>query len=138
MCKSCPPKCAVATSCKETPDHYSTVSEPFSAGNEAKARIYIEGDGICYFQTVSKAAFETEDRHLAIRLQIINFMAEYNKSVFKMLNKDCEVHISNERQKGAWATQAEIHATATLFQIDVRVFTWIKSGRQIHTNRGLI
>ena len=40
-------------------------------------------------------------------------------------SKDYEAHISNVRQEGAWATQAEIYATATLFQIDVSVFTWM-------------
>ncbi|XP_065837259.1 ATP-dependent DNA helicase pif1-like [Oscarella lobularis] len=91
-----------------------------------RKRESIVGDGKCYFRTVSKAAFGTEDHHLALRLQIVNFMAEY-KSVFEMFccNTEYEAHISKLRQEGAWATQAEIHATATLFQIDVSIFTWM-------------
>ena len=91
-----------------------------------RKRESIVGDGNCNFRTVSKAAFGTEDRHLALRLQIVNFMAEY-QSVFEMFccNTDYEAHISKLRQEGAWATQAEIHATATLFQIDVSIFTWM-------------
>ena len=50
-----------------------------------RKRESIVGDGNCYFRTVSKAAFGTKDRHLALRLQIVNFMAEY-KSVFEMFN----------------------------------------------------
>ena len=76
---------------------------------------------------MSKAAFGTEDRHLALRLQIVNFMAEY-KSVFEIFccNEDYEAYISKVRQEGAWASQAEIHAkSATLFQIDISVFTWM-------------
>ncbi|XP_065826022.1 uncharacterized protein [Oscarella lobularis] len=91
-----------------------------------RKRESIVGDGNCYFRTVSKAAFGTEDHHLALRLQIVNFMAEY-QSVFEMFccNTEHEAHISKLRQEGAWATQAEIHATATLFQIDVSIFTWM-------------
>ena len=49
---------------------------------------------------MSKAAFGTEDRHLALRLQIVNFMAEY-KSVFEMFccDEDYEAYISKYDKK---------------------------------------
>ena len=53
-------------------------------------------------------------------------MAEY-QSVFELFccNTDYEAHISNLRQEEAWANQAEIHATATLFQIDVSIYIYM-------------
>ena len=111
---------------KKRPTTTPPSSNPFLLQMGCK-RESIVGDRNCYFRTVSKAAFGTEDRHLALRLQIVNFMAEY-KSVFEIFccNEDYEAYISKVRQEGAWASQAEIHAkSATLFQIDISVFTWM-------------
>jgi len=65
-----------------------------------------------------------EDQHEKIRHNIVEFV-ESHKDVFrKFLMSPCmEDHIESMKKCGTWATQLEVSAAATLFQIPIYVCT---------------
>ena len=82
--------------------------------------------GNCYFRCLSKAAVGKQDLHQEFRNQIADIMSQFKDAfeIFSPDGKTYEDHVSAIRDLGAWATQAEIYATATRYQIDVCVYTW--------------
>eukprot|EP00118_Oscarella_pearsei_P024260 m.302773 g.302773 ORF g.302773 m.302773 type:complete len:642 (+) comp40827_c0_seq3:1136-3061(+) len=92
----------------------------------ARATKAIDGDGNCYFRCLAQAAFGSQEQHLMLRSEIVNFMTGW-KDLFHTFAPDdrtYEEHMNLMKKCGEWATQSEIHATATLFQIDIRIFSW--------------
>ena len=91
-----------------------------------RKREKIIGDGNCYFRCLSQAAVGKPDLHQKFRTKIADIMSEF-KYAFEIFSPDgrtYEDHVSAIRNPGAWATQAEIYATATRYQIDICVYTW--------------
>eukprot|EP00118_Oscarella_pearsei_P020682 m.225765 g.225765 ORF g.225765 m.225765 type:complete len:1796 (+) comp40019_c0_seq3:374-5761(+) len=86
----------------------------------------ISGDGNCYFRCIAKAVCGDQNQHSMFRWHIVDLMNDFGYLFDAFTAEDItyEQHVQNMRQVGAWATQAEIHATATLYQINLYVFTW--------------
>ena len=105
-----------------------------------RKRESLVGDGKCYFRTVSNAAFGTEDRHLALRSRIVNFMAEL-KSIFAMsfCNKDyIKPTLQTYDKKELLQPKLKFRQRQHFFKLTlVYLHKWVKSRRGIHTNRGL-
>lgn len=81
-------------------------------------------DGNCFYRSISYQLFGTQEEDCTVR-SVITSMENLNKKVFSSFlihgtNKDTiEEHIHCVRMEGTWATQVEVVATATVFEIPV-------------------
>ena len=81
-------------------------------------------DGNCFFRAASIILSGSENNHLHIRHCLLCFIAA-NASIFAplvMQYSDLDAHIKTMMQPCAWATQLEIVALATYFQVPVYIF----------------
>ena len=81
-------------------------------------------DGNCFFRAASIILSLSEDDHLHIRHCLVSFTAA-NAKVFSLLvmqYPDLDAHIKAMMQPCVWATQLEIVALATYFQVPVYIF----------------
>jgi hypothetical protein len=87
--------------------------------------IKVQSDGNCYYRCVSRFLYDTEHRHTDIRIEIVRYMNN-NRSVFEQLvDGDFEEHMRHQMmsdgQVQSWATEAELFATARLYNITIIV-----------------
>ena len=91
--------------------------------------VYVtRGDGNCYFRAISYIITESEENHHVIRNRVVQFMCGTISDILqKYLNQSVNnyVNLSAMARNGV-ATDAEIMATASLFEHDIVVYT--KSG----------
>ena len=92
----------------------------------------IVGDGNCLFRAFSKEVTGTQDNHKAVRIAITSFMSDPdNARVFgplffgvKGTLDDVSTYVETSGMcDNAWGTEKEITVAATLFQVDILVFT---------------
>ena len=108
----------------------------------------IVGDGNC-IRAISKAVTGSQDNHLALRLAMVQFMLHDKHVLFLARHLDVKVHSSgpdvHERTKcavkqcieekkidkeGTWGSDKEIQIIATMFQLDILVFSKHPTGRR--------
>ena len=97
----------------------------------------IPGDGNCLFRALSFQLTGTSDYYSQLREEIADFESK-EKSVFQIHYKPQEMfddHIKEIRRDGVWGTELEILATATYFQLDIRVATDISGTAEWNTYR---
>ena len=77
-------------------------------------------DGNCYFQNISHQLFTNEQKHYIVRSTLIRF-ENLNKSILSgYLTGNNEATIDEKMDRASvWATQVEVHATSSFFQIPV-------------------
>ena len=80
-------------------------------------------DGNCLFRSISKSLFGTSSGHLHLR----KLMVTFTKSNIRLLGGLCnppsiEEHCKRMERPGTFGTQAELQATAPLFQVPVYLY----------------
>ena len=85
-------------------------------------------DGNCLFRAISKGLFGVQSGHLTLREIIVTFIQSNEKVFGGVCNGTVQTHCERMRKTGAFGTQAELQATASLFQVPVYVFH--KPGRE--------
>lgn len=83
----------------------------------------INGDGNCFFRTLSHILLNTEEEHLSIRDLLVRF-ENLNSDVFEKMMTEVHKptfreHINHIMRLGKWATHVEVLAAATYFQLPV-------------------
>ena len=84
----------------------------------------MKADGNCFYRSISYELFGTQEEDYIIR-SVITRMENLNKNVFSSflipgVNKNTiEEHIHHVSTEGTWATQVEVIATATAFEVPV-------------------
>ena len=99
----------------------------------------IVGDGNYFFRDISKEITGTQGNHRAIRLAITRFMSGPENALFfgralfgteEPLSKLTTYMKTSGVCRDAWGTEKEIHVAATLFQVDIVIYSeYGKQGR---------
>ena len=94
--------------------------DTFLKNSGRKVKIIL-GDNNCFFRTLSHQLFNTEEKHYTMRSTVVRF-ENVNKAIFSnylMANNEPTIteHIKKMDKLGTWATQVEVIATSSLFQI---------------------
>ena len=99
----------------------------------------IVGDGNCFFRAISKEITGTQENHQAIRLAITRFMSgpedalSFGHAFFGIeepLSKLTAYMKTSGVCHNAWGTEKEIYVAATLFQVDIVIYSeYGKQGR---------
>ena len=101
--------------------------------------VSVVGDGHCLFRAISKEITGTQKNHRAVRLAVKNFLTDtHNAELFGrwlfQINEEKEDAVSKvveyvkNLRSGAWGSDKEITVAATMFQVDILVFS--QFGRQ--------
>ena len=86
--------------------------------------IKIKQDGNCFYSALSVQLFGTQDENLAVR-NVVYRMVLLNKSIFKPFFiptskvQSFEELCEHNWKPGIWATQVEVVAAATIFQVPI-------------------
>ncbi|XP_048256969.1 uncharacterized protein LOC125382713 [Haliotis rufescens] len=105
--------------------------------------VSIEGDGNCFFRSLSYAISGKENNHRKIRLAIVTHLKEHAQSFHHFLRpgyESVEQYISQSRMwyVGTWATELEILAAANLLGTDICTYSdnrWLRySSRQLNSD----
>ncbi len=81
----------------------------------------IKPDGNCFFRALSYQLFGTEDEHITIRTTLYRTEA-LNKKIFEhhlMNGASIDEHLQAIASPSSWATQVEVAAAASIFQVPV-------------------
>ena len=91
--------------------------------NQGRTIDAILPDGNCLFRSISKALFGTSSGHLHLRKLIVAFIRSNSKLLGGLCNPpSMEEHCKHMEKPGKFATQAELQAMASLFQVPVYLF----------------
>ena len=99
--------------------------------------VRIVGDGNCFFRSLSFFLFNTQQEHLRVRKEIVEFITA-NTKLFDILvisadnNYTLTTHLENVRKPMVWASQVEIQAAADLYGVPIYLFTPKPSGLGYH------
>ncbi|XP_046381067.2 uncharacterized protein LOC124152241 [Haliotis rufescens] len=105
--------------------------------------VHIEGDGNCFFRSLSFAISGKENNHRKVRLAVVAHLREHAESFRPFLRSgydSVEQYISQSRMwyVGTWATELEMFAAANLLGTDICTFTdnrWLRyPSSQINTD----
>ena len=84
----------------------------------------MQGDGNCYFRCISKALYNTENRHKDIRKTVVTQMNQ-NENKYAQYMNNFQQHIRemqhHDGRVSSYATEAEIFATCNVYNIDIFV-----------------
>ena len=98
------------------------------------------GDGHCLFRAISKEITGTQKNHRAMRLAVKNFLTDtqnaelFGRWLFQINEEKNEDPVSKVAEyvknlrSGAWGSDKEITVAATMFQVDIMVYS--QFGRQ--------
>lgn len=84
---------------------------------------YIEGDGNCFFRSLSKVIYGSESCHTELRQAVVDLLEKFPREFEQFLDGSVHEHIKSMRKPGTWATQTEIYVAATLLQRDIYVLS---------------
>ena len=106
--------------------------DDFLALNGRKRKLML-GDGNCFFHALSYIIYHDQCYDQELRHHLSNFVL-LNPHVFQPLvwEGTVESHVCKMKVQGTWATQVEVAATATYFQIPVFSCTPHPQGRGYH------
>ena len=93
----------------------------------------ISKDGNCFFRCVSQFMYNTQNRHLDVRQQIMSTIIDNKEYYSELIEGNFQTHVDNVSSPKAWATEAEILAASETFNIDIFVKT--KVGSTMKWNR---
>ena len=115
-------------------DSMQTTIESFLLTNMRKIKRVL-GDGNCFFRSISHQLFASEEKHHAVRSTLVRF-ENLNKSVFSsylMSNNEPTIvtHINKMDRFSTWATQVEVYAASSLFQIPLYTLFY-KTSTEFH------
>ena len=80
-------------------------------------------DGNCLFRSISKVLFGTSSGHLCLRKLVVTFIRSNSQPLGGFCNPpSMEEHCKHMESPGVFVTQAELQATASLFQVPVYLF----------------
>ena len=84
----------------------------------------IRGDGNCLFRALAHCIYGTEEVHMKMRQLLVDF-AKDNTEVLSpyVLSGTIDSHLAHMKYDRIWGTQVELKAAASLFQMDLYVFT---------------
>ena len=97
----------------------------------------ILGDGNCFFRSLSFYFFNTQEEHLRVRKEIVEFISD-NVHLFQPLviseerNYTLADHLESARKPMVWASQVEIQAAVDLYGVPIYLFTPNVSGSGYH------
>lgn len=82
------------------------------------------GDGNCFFRAISIVLTGTEENHMLVRKQLINFMT-INQVVKDFVAEDIANYVNRTKmdENKTWATDVEIFAMAIYLKTDIVVFS---------------
>ena len=87
---------------------------------------HVLGDGNCLFRAVSHQLYGTEEKHLEIRMSLIDFINQ-NKSKYEQFwidsNSTFSEHMDSIKNPGSWGTELELKACSDYLSIPVFVCT---------------
>ena len=98
------------------------------------------GDGHCLFRAISKEITGMQKNHRAVRLAVKNFLTDtqntelFGRWLFQINEEKNEDPVSKVAEyvknlrSGAWGSDKEITVAATMFQVDIMVYS--QFGRQ--------
>ena len=91
-----------------------------ATGREIKRMV---GDGNCFFRSLSHQLFSSEEKHYTVRSTLVRF-ENLNKSLFSaylMADNEPTIdsHVKKMSRPQVWATQVEIFAASSFFQIPI-------------------
>ena len=107
-----------------------TTIESFLLASTRKIKRVL-GDGNCFFRSISHQLFTSEEKHYAVRSLLVRF-ENLNKSVFRsylMSNNEPTIdhHIKKMDRLYIWATQVEVFAASSFFQIPLYTLCYINT-----------
>ena len=124
----------------EGPSNNNLADEGKSGGPEDVENVI--GDGNCFFRSISKALFATENNHERIRKEVVMkmrqdeaFYKEYTGSNFA---KHTEQMLNSKGGVEIWATEAEIIGTSERYDLDLFVYSLVGNKPQwlLYTRNG--
>ena len=84
---------------------------------------YIQGDGNCFFRSLSKVIYGSESCHSELRQAVVDLLEKFPREFEQFIDGSVHEHIKNMRKEGTWATQTEIYVAATLLQRDIYILS---------------
>ena len=113
----------------ETKDDIHNNRDDEGKSDEPKNTENVKGDGNCFFRSISKALFATENKHEQIRKEVVMkmrqeqvFYKEYTGSNFEKHTNDM---LNTEGGVEIWATEAEIIGTSECYNLDLFVYSLV-------------
>lgn len=99
--------------------------------------VNIEGDGNCFYRTISQAFFNTQEFHKEIRMQIYEY-ARLNKDNLKDLvlsdeNIDTVEYIEKIKLNSRYAGDLEIAICSIIYQINIIIYNYNQEGYKLYT-----
>jgi hypothetical protein len=90
----------------------------------------VPGDGNCFFHVLARFLRESGLGYTAgqLREQVVDFLSRWRQFIDQIdpdPHRAWEVHLSNMRRDGTWATRLEVIASAEMFGL--MVYTWERS-----------
>ena len=88
----------------------------------------ILGDGNCFFRSLSYSIFHTQQHHLQVRKEIVEFISDHVHLFEALVISDDRTytlldHLASVRKPGVWASQVEIQAAVDLYGAPIYLFT---------------
>ena len=102
--------------------HESVTTKDIGISAGPKSTVKIQGDGNCYFRTISYMITGEENKHKHIRDLVVRYL-ERNEDIFRTIH-DSQDYINEScmNNLGQWATEVEIIATASMLATDIYVY----------------
>ncbi|XP_062604741.1 uncharacterized protein LOC134266536, partial [Saccostrea cucullata] len=93
----------------------------------------IEGDGNCFYRSLSLYLYDSQEYHRNVRQQILTFMSDREDRYQRLIERNVNYHdyaryISDHRRDGVWAEDAIAQAAADLYGIDIYVTHYSSNG----------
>ena len=88
-----------------------------------KNSVKIEGDGNCYFRTISHLLTGSQDHHLRMRNAVSDYILENDGYFSHLDNSESYFARSEVAKPGVWATDMEIMATSAMLHTDIVIFS---------------
>lgn len=86
--------------------------------------VVVKGDGSCFFRSISVHVTGTEDAHLQLRAQTMDYLVSHADFFQPFILEDFNSYISRKRQPGEYANNVEIQAVACLLGRNVEVYRY--------------
>ena len=92
--------------------------------SQGRKRKVILGDGNCLFRAVAHIVYGTQESHATVRRILVTFVSKNRPVLVKYVtNGSFEEHMRAVAREGAWGTQVELYAAASLYQLPVYIFS---------------
>lgn len=91
---------------------------------QQQVRLEMPGDGNCLFRAAAFALLGTQQSHMRVRRQVVDFLWR-NRNEFSTFVPDLpfDVYCGQMRQEGAWGSELELQAMSRLFNVQFRILS---------------